>query len=87
MNHGWTREREHRAIDLLGDVPDYSSWEEIETACRDELIRRGGGEYSERYYIDNPKVHIGCSVGDQAKNEWWRPTIAEAMLAALEDTQ
>jgi len=37
-DHGWSREREHRAIDLLGDVPDYSSWEEIETACRDETL-------------------------------------------------
>ena len=92
--NGWTDDKITRAMVLLGEeiaseitpeqmvavaMPEYSIKATVESACREELKRRGGGWYTERREGDGVALHL-------ASKYYSAPTIADAMIAALEGT-
>jgi len=69
-------------------LPRHITADNIESACRDELIRRGGGRYIEERDEGAPEyVNVGYTDDDGSHFETFAgDTIAEAMIAALEGT-
>ena len=92
--NGWTDDKITRAMVLLGEeiaseitpeqmvavaMPEYSIAATVESACRDELKRRGDGRYRELYEPGRACIRMDAQV-------FGGVTPADTMISALEGT-